>query len=80
MATRVQGGTTQKAFGRFDAGYAHCHYEVRKAPTGPSDTNTVNPEQWHAGRRGGALTIVLLLGGLVALGAIVARSRVGDRL
>lgn len=34
--------------GQFNAEHGHTHYEVRKAPTGPSETNTVDPAQWLA--------------------------------
>lgn len=34
--------------GQFNAEHGHTHYEVRKAPTGPSETNTVDPMQWLA--------------------------------
>lgn len=47
---------------RFDAAHAHTHYEVRKARTGTSSTNTVDPELWMATQGGGILSL-LLLGG-----------------
>jgi murein DD-endopeptidase MepM/ murein hydrolase activator NlpD len=66
--------------GRFDANYNHCHYEVRKAPTGPSETNTINPEEWHRSRSGNSTLLLLLaVGGLVAIGVMAARHRVGER-
>lgn len=70
-----------RPIGRFDAGYAHCHYEIRKAPTGPSETNTINPEEWHRAHGGGSsVGILLLLGGLFAVGYVLARHRAGERL
>jgi Peptidase family M23 len=65
---------------KFSAAYAHCHYEVRRQPTGPSETNTINPEEWHKAQGGGAVTLLLLVGGLAALGFIMARYDVGKRL
>jgi hypothetical protein len=32
----------------FDPEIRHTHYEVRRQPTGPSETNTVNPLKWLA--------------------------------
>jgi murein DD-endopeptidase MepM/ murein hydrolase activator NlpD len=58
--------------GRYSAAYGHCHYEVRKQPTGPSETNTVDPEKWLATARGGGLGTLLLLGGLFAAGYFLA--------
>jgi murein DD-endopeptidase MepM/ murein hydrolase activator NlpD len=31
---------------QFDREVAHTHYEVRRAPTGPSATNTIDPAVW----------------------------------
>lgn len=59
--------------GAFDPGIAHCHYEVRRLPYGPSDTNTVNPEQWHRDHSGSMLGKLLLLGGLFVVGMYIAR-------
>jgi murein DD-endopeptidase MepM/ murein hydrolase activator NlpD len=63
--------------GRFDAAHAHCHYEVRRNPTGPSELNTVDPIAWleSAGGSNG-LVMLLLLGGLLAAGYFLARSNV----
>ncbi len=33
----------------FDAGIGHTHFEVRKALTGPSKTNTIDPSEWVGG-------------------------------
>jgi murein DD-endopeptidase MepM/ murein hydrolase activator NlpD len=40
--------------GRFDADYGHCHYEIRRKPYGPGDTNTIDPIAWHQGSGGEA--------------------------
>lgn len=61
---------------KFSAAYAHCHYEVRRKPTGPSETNTINPEQWLRAQKGGAIGTLLVLGGLFAVGYALARSNV----
>jgi murein DD-endopeptidase MepM/ murein hydrolase activator NlpD len=60
--------------GRYDRTIAHCHYEVRRKPTGPSETNTVNPEQWLSSQNGGGIGTLLILGGLLAAGYFLARS------
>lgn len=62
--------------GRYNAAYAHCHYEVRIKPTGPSATNTINPEKWLAATKGGGIGMLLLLGGLLAAGYFIAKSNV----
>lgn len=65
---------------KFSAAYAHCHYEVRRKPTGPSETNTINPEEWHKAQSGSSFGILLLLGGLFAVGYMLARRHPGERL
>lgn len=62
--------------GRFDAAHAHCHYEVRRKPTGPSDVNTIDPAAWlkSAGGSGPGIGTLLVLGGLLAAGYFLARS------
>ncbi len=62
--------------GRYDRAIAHCHYEVRKNRTGPSDVNTINPEQWFRAQGGSGLGTLLILGGLLAAGWWLARSNV----
>jgi murein DD-endopeptidase MepM/ murein hydrolase activator NlpD len=63
--------------GRYNAAYGHCHYEVRKQPTGPSETNTIDPEKWLAASKGGGgIGVLLVLGGLLAAGYFIARSNV----
>lgn len=67
------------SIGRFDAKFGHMHYEVRKQKTGPSETNTVNPEQWLRSQ-GGGLGKVLLIVGLIALGVLASRQGRGSWL
>lgn len=63
--------------GRFDAAHAHCHYEVRRKPTGPSDVNTVDPVAWLKSAGGSSgVSVLLVLGGLLAAGFFLARSNV----
>jgi murein DD-endopeptidase MepM/ murein hydrolase activator NlpD len=62
--------------GRYSSSYGHCHYEVRKQPTGPSETNTIDPEKWLAAQSGGGVGTLLILGGLLAAGYFLARSNV----
>jgi murein DD-endopeptidase MepM/ murein hydrolase activator NlpD len=64
--------------GRFDAAHAHCHYEVRRKPTGPSDVNTIDPVAWlkHAGGSSGGIGVLFVLGGLLVAGYFIARSNV----
>jgi hypothetical protein len=64
-----------QAIGRFDATFGHCHYEVRRQPTGPSEVNTMDPGKWLAAQSSG-MTTLLLLGGLLAAGYFLARSNV----
>lgn len=61
----------------FDPGIAHCHYEVRRMPTGPSEMNTVNPEEWHRDHGGSVLGKLLLLGGLFVAGYLIANRHSG---
>lgn len=65
---------------KFDAAYAHCHYEVRRNPTGPSETNTINPEEWLRSQGGGLGKLILIGASLLALGIIMARTRAGEGL
>jgi murein DD-endopeptidase MepM/ murein hydrolase activator NlpD len=60
--------------GKFNARYAHCHYEVRIKPTGPSVTNTIDPEKWLAAQKGGRFGTLLLLVGLLAAGYFLTKS------
>jgi murein DD-endopeptidase MepM/ murein hydrolase activator NlpD len=91
LLAHLQAGTTVVRVGqtlaegapiaKFDPAMGHCHYEVRRAPTGPSETNTINPEEWHRAASGGSgLVVILALGGLFALGIMLARHRAGERL
>lgn len=83
-STKVMPGMTiaEGTFvGRFDTAYNHTHYEVRIKPTGPSNENTVDPNKWladHGG--GGGIGTLLVLGGLLAAGYFLARSRTFAKL
>jgi len=48
----------------FDRAIGHTHFEVRKNITGPSDTNTINPELWMSDQSifGKLLSAALLVG------------------
>jgi len=71
---------------QFAASYGHTHYEVRKKLTGPSETNTIDPNVWlatavvTAGARPSTTREIpwgllgLLLGGLVGIGWLTYRS------
>lgn len=87
LLAHLQAGTTVVSVGqqlaegapiaKFDPGMGHCHYEVRRSPTGPSETNTIDPVAWHAQQGGHGLMMLVLLGGLFAVGVIVARRAKG---
>jgi len=51
---------------------------VRRKPTGPSDVNTIDPVAWlkSAGGASGGIGVLLVLGGLLAAGFLLARSNV----
>jgi murein DD-endopeptidase MepM/ murein hydrolase activator NlpD len=58
----------------FSEAYGHCHYEIRLAPTGPSDVNTVDPVAWHAGATGittGEIALMFVAGVVGLAGAIM---------
>jgi|SRR6478736_1199531 len=79
LATRAVAQGAQVAEGQllgiFDAGIGHSHWEVRKAPTGPSDTNTIDPNAWYRAQGGGSpVATLLLLGALLGAGWWLARS------
>lgn len=79
-SVRVQRGQDLREgelIGRFDSAHGHMHYEVRREPTGPSEVNTVNPEEWLRSQ-GGGIVKVLLVAGLVALGIMLARQGRGS--
>lgn len=56
MGERVSEG---QYIGRFDAGIAHTHFEVRNKLTGPSESNTSSPDAWV---RGVSLVVLVALG------------------
>lgn len=92
LLSHLQAGTTLVRVGqevvegapiaKFDPGMAHCHWEVRKAPTGPSETNTINPEAWLQATRGSGsgVKVLLALAGLFALGMLASRLTSRGRL
>lgn len=46
---------------KFSVAYGHCHYEIRLAPTGPSEVNTIDPVMWHAKAATGGIGIEVVL-------------------
>jgi len=72
---RVAEGTL---LARYNAAYAHTHYEVRKDRIGPSASNTIDPSVWMAGQG-----MLGSLGGLLLFGAaawVAYRVTRGERL
>ena len=67
--------------GRFDAAHAHCHYEVRRNPTGPSETNTIDPVAWlESASGGGSIKVLIAIGGLMFAGYAIAKLHAGEKL
>lgn len=66
------------SIGFFDAGHGHCHYEVRRKPTGRSETNTIDPAVWQRSIGSSRVGILLVLGGLVAAGYLISRFGVSE--
>lgn len=72
---RVTEGTP---LGLYDPGYGHSHYEVRRERTGPSKTNTIDPNVWLAeqakrSRGSWAAAAAVLLGGAYLIYRFVLR-------
>lgn len=61
--------------GMFNEGIGHCHYEVRREPVGPSETNTIDPSLWLARSSDGGSPFWLFALGLGALGYAIYRYR-----
>jgi hypothetical protein len=61
--------------GLFNSDIGHCHYEVRREPVGPSESNTIDPSRWLATMSGGGSSFFLWMLGLGVLGYAVWRYR-----
>lgn len=61
--------------GTFDKAYGHSHWEVRRQKTGPSETNTIDPNAWFRAQGGSSSVATLfVLAGLLGAGWWLARS------